>query len=106
MTLRGTCTCGRLLWFDTIDVVIKNAEKNKMRNSRIREHTDILERYVKNLKESRPNGELVCVDCGKHYTEEEFRKLKDCKCYGEDAPEESYQQAIAEAYKEISQNHK
>jgi hypothetical protein len=94
MTLRGTCKCGRLLWFDTVDTIIKRAKNIKI----ARERHEVLERYVEHIQEYRPNGDLVCGDCGKHYTEEEFRALKDCKCYGEDAPEESYQQAIARGY--------
>lgn len=96
MTMRGTCSCGQVLWFDTVEQMVKlSKELEKDKTTR--------NEYIRYINETRPNGVLICNNCGKPYTEHEFSELKDCVGYGEHSqytsdPELAYQQAVARAY--------
>ena len=92
MTMSGTCTCGRFIWYQSKDELLHIAIKHHRVNE--------IKKYI---AEEMPDGILTCPKCGKKYSEREFSELEDCMGYGEHAgytrdPELAYQQAISNAY--------
>lgn len=94
MTMSGTCTCGCFLWYESVELELSRAT---------REGRKTYKEFKRYIDESRPDGLLVCRECGKRYSEREFMELTDCVGYDTHAgctrdPELAYQQAIARGF--------